>query len=503
MAAKPPPPTHRVRVENEMIKRREKQFRYEQMWNGRKQYYEHWEKKNAKFDEWTSPRYHETNNKLIEDIKKKREHEDNLQKRREKLRKLLHEEENLYQIELMIHKTKNSVYAKPKIDEVPTEVLKELNLGLKLEEDDRRRHEAELKLYHQWRNNNPVLKHYERMQRSRDLKLSWLDQQIENRMRKEKEEEECRKILKEREKMLREEQAREEDFQKRIEAKKEELKANLEQQIDELKRKTQLSEDLRRKEEEECRKKIELDKIEAERIDDERKKLERECALYNIKQYKMRLKKKAENIQENLKKERELILKLKELEVAERIEDEAKKNEVKEAIAQFLVLNEEQKKLERCRQRHLDFLFDSEAKVQYQQQDEFWKQEEAARAKLIKDVLTTIQTQIDNNMKKHKEKQARVIKEREEMVARIEAYNSELKELKEEETRTKRERMRSINEEVKVKNAKKKERENTELRKIDEELERVRKEEERLKREIMNIQRRQGPIRPTRSKLFF
>jgi hypothetical protein len=57
--------------------------------------------------------------------------------------------------------------------------------GLKLEEDERRRHEAELKLYHQWRSGNPVLKHYERMQKSRDLKLSWLDQQIENRMQKE------------------------------------------------------------------------------------------------------------------------------------------------------------------------------------------------------------------------------------------------------------------------------------------------------------------------------
>ncbi|KAJ3651055.1 hypothetical protein Zmor_017118 [Zophobas morio] len=501
--ARPLPRTHRVRVENEMIKRREREFRHDQVWNNRKQYYEEWEKKNAKFDEWTSPRYHETNNKLIEETKKKREKEESLAKRRENLRKLLTEEEKLYDVELMIHKTRNATYRRaPRSDEVPVEVLKELNRGLKLEEDDRRRHEAELKLYHQWRGSNPVLKHYERMQRGRDLKLSWLDQQIENRMRRETEEEECRKLLKEREQMLLQEDEKHEEEQKRIQLKKEELKVTLEQQMEELKLKNKINDELKHKEEEENNKRAELHKIELQRIEDERKRRERECALYNIKQYKMRLKKKAENVQTNLEHERELILKLKQLEIAERIEDERKKNEVKEALNDFLVLNQEQKNLEKARQRHLDFLFDSEAKVQYEQQDEFWKQEETARTKLIKDVIDTIKTQIEANLERNKQKQLEVVKEREEMVKRIEEYNKEMAELKEKEEKKKWERKKMIDEDVKMKSVRKKARENAELRRIDEELEMVRKEEERLKQEIMNIQRRQGPIRPSRSKLF-
>jgi hypothetical protein len=375
--------------------------------------------------------------------------------------------------------------------------------GLKLEEDERRRHEAELKLYHQWRSGNPVLKHYERMQKSRDLKLSWLDQQIENRMQKEREEEECRKILKEREKMVREEEVKYEEQQKQLRVKREELKAGLEKQMEELKLKTEISDELRRKEEEESKKRVELDGIEMKRIADEKKRLEKECALYNIKQYKLRLKKKAENIQANLDQERELIVKLKELEIAERIEDEAKKKEVKEAISQFLVLNEDQKRLEKNRQKHLDFLFDSEAKFQFEQQNQCWKEEQAARTQLIKDVLDTIKKQIDANLEKNKQRQIEVMRERQEMVKKAEEYSKEMAELKREEEKRKVEWRKTIDEDVKMKNVRKKVRENVELRRIDEELERVRKEEECLKREIMNIQRRQGPVRPSRSRLFF
>lgn len=128
--AKRPPLSHRVRTENDMIKKREKQYHYDQFWNRQKQYYEHWDKKNTKFEEWTSPRYHEENNKLIDKIKTKREHEDSLQKRRKTLRNLLAEEDKAYQVELMAYKTKNAnFYHRPKVEDVSTDVLEELNIG--------------------------------------------------------------------------------------------------------------------------------------------------------------------------------------------------------------------------------------------------------------------------------------------------------------------------------------------------------------------------------------
>lgn len=129
---------------------------------------------------------------MLDDVKKAQEKADSLQSRREKLQTLLTEEEKSYEIELAVKTRDKLLTSRQKIEDIPTELLKDVNLGLKIEEDDRRRHEAEIGLYHQWRRNNPVVRDYERCLRKDELKLSWLDQQIEKRMQKEREEEECR-----------------------------------------------------------------------------------------------------------------------------------------------------------------------------------------------------------------------------------------------------------------------------------------------------------------------
>lgn len=129
---------------------------------------------------------------MLDSAKKAQEKADSLQARREKLRKLLTEEEKSYEIELTVKTRNNLLSNRQKIEDIPTELLKDVNLGLKIAEDDRRRHEAEIGLYHQWRRNNPVVRDYERCLKKEELKLSWLDQQIEKRMQKEREEQECR-----------------------------------------------------------------------------------------------------------------------------------------------------------------------------------------------------------------------------------------------------------------------------------------------------------------------
>ncbi|KAK9695858.1 hypothetical protein QE152_g32289 [Popillia japonica] len=149
--------------QDKMAKKREKEFWHQQKWGNQVQYYKKWEKVNAKYDEWTSPRYYESNNQLIERVKNEREKAERLEKRREKLKKLYSEDDASYEIEIMLSKAKSeAVKQQQKFEEIPTELLKDVNVSLKLEEDDKRRREAELQLYHQWRNNNPILCHEER-----------------------------------------------------------------------------------------------------------------------------------------------------------------------------------------------------------------------------------------------------------------------------------------------------------------------------------------------------
>lgn len=496
---------HRLRVESDMIRRREREFSHQQMWGGAEKYYKHWEKTNTKFDEWTSPRYYEDNNKLMSEIRQKRDKEELLEKRREKLKKLFEEEQRSFEIELMVYRNKSLVRGSPRVkaDDVPTDVLKEINAGIRLEEEERRRHEAETKLYHQWRKNNPIVRQYESKYRCKDIKLSWLDQQIEKRMQKEREEEEAKRILRERDERIRKEKEKDQQFKRQLEERRERLKADLDKQMSGLKEKQELSEELRKLEDKEARRRRELEEIAEKQAQEERRRAERECALYNLKQHKQKLKQKAVDIQENLVQEQALITKLKALELEEIVQDELKKREIKEGLDQFLEIVKEQQELEKQRQRHLEFLFDSESRAIYEKQTEMWRREELARQKLVKEVIDTIRKQVEDNLEKNKERQKQAILEREEMARKIEEYNNDLEGLKEEEGRRKANTKKMIDDDLKVKNARKKRQENMKLREIDEELEKIRKEEERLQKEILRIQQRQGPCRPPRSRLFF
>ncbi|CAG9821384.1 unnamed protein product [Phaedon cochleariae] len=495
---------HRICVENDIIRRREKEFEYDQMWTGAAKYYEHWDRANARYYSWTSPRYYEDNNKQMEEIKIKRDKEELLFKRKEKLRKLLEEEQRSYEIEMMVYRNRRSI-EKPRSNmaDIPTDVLKKVNVGLKLDEEEKRRREAESKLYNQWKRNNPIVRQYEIKYATKDLKLSWLDQQIEKRMLQEKEEQENRRILKENEERLRKQKENEEQLLKQTQEKEKQLKDILELQISELRLKQELCEELRKKEDEDTRYKILVEEIEEKRIMEERRCKDRECALYNIRQHKQKLKKKVQDIQESLEYERDLIAKLKQLEVENLISEESKKHEIKEGISEFLNIVRQQQELERQRQKHLEFIFDSEAKAVYEKQTEIWRREDTARKNLVKQVIDIVRRQIDDNLAKNKQKQIEILSEREEMTRKIEDYNQELRILKENEEKRKTENKIVREEDIRVKNCRKKLQENLKLKEIDTELENVRKEEERLQKEIMRIQQRQRPCRPTSSTRIF
>lgn len=491
-------------TENEIIRRREKQYQYDQMWNGAVRYFQHWDKTNTKYDAWTSPRYYEDNNRLMSEIRMKRDKEDLLLRRREKLRKLLDEEQSSYEIEQMVLKHKNIETPSTATEDPPTDMLKDIDNELKMKEKARRKHEAELKLYHQWRKNNPIVRQYESKYRCKDLKLSWLDQQIEKRMQKEREEEEAKRLLKEHEARMKEDQEKEKQFNRYLEEKRAQLKQNLEKQIDELKYKKEISDKLKQQEDEEMKKSSMLADLEDLYRSEEKRRADRECALFNIRQHKMKLKQKVLDINENLEQEKLMVEKIKKLELENIIDDELKKKELKEGLSEFLDIIKQQQELEKQKQKHLEFLFDSEVKAIYDKQAEIWKREEVARQNLLKKVLRTVDNQIQDNLQRNKEKQKQVLLEREEMLNTIEEYKKELLQLKDEEERRKVGFKKVLDDEITIKKLRKKQDENIKLKEINEELDRIAKEEERLQQEILKMQRKRGPITPIRTnRLFF
>lgn len=495
----------RINAERQIAKRREKEYNHQQTWEGRTRYYKTFGTANSKHEEWTSPRYYHNQNEMITETKRELEKSEQLEKRRDKLRKLLTEDENSHQIELTVKNRDKLLSNRRKLEDIPTELLKDLNLGIQLEEDERRRHEAEIGLYHQWRKNNPIVRQYERSIQNREMKLSWLDQQIEKRMEKEKEEAECKRMLAERDKRLREMQQEEEMREKQEAEKRDRLREDLERQMAEITEKQKLSEQLKKEEEEKTKKQADLLDLEQMRKEEERRRAQYECALYNIRHYKVRLKQKAQEMEENLKREKELLQKLLQSQIAEEIQQEEKRQLWKRAVDEFSCLLCQQQDLEKRRQNYLDFVFESEAKVMYEKQNEIWATESMAREKLFKDILDTVRSQIADKIRTNRQKQEKVLKEREESIKLIEEYNEELRKSKKVGERAKEVRKRELDKQVKEKQEMRRKLKSFEQRNIDLQIENARKEEDRLRREILDLQAKQDKVikRSPRTGIWF
>lgn len=216
----------------------------------------------------------------------------------------------------------------------------------------------------------------------------------------------------------------------------------------------------------------------------------------------MKLKQRAYDIQQNIKQDELLVARLKETELKKVLSDEIKRNEVEQALNEFLIIVKEQKELEKQRKKHLEFLFDSEARAVFERQSEIWRQEENTRKKFLDHVLETLKNQIEHNLFVNKERQKQVLLEQEAVTNKIEEYNKELQTLRHEAETRKNQKKKNLDEDIKIKNVQKKMEENFKLREINEELERIRKEEDRLKQEILRIQQNGVPNRYTRAGRF-
>jgi hypothetical protein len=77
----------------------------------------------------------------------------NLQERQQRLSALLYSENRQYEMELALQKGHQNSHHR-----IPLEELKSFNYELKRREEENKRREAELKLYHQWRMKQPSIR---------------------------------------------------------------------------------------------------------------------------------------------------------------------------------------------------------------------------------------------------------------------------------------------------------------------------------------------------------
>ncbi|CAH0549482.1 unnamed protein product [Brassicogethes aeneus] len=249
----------------------------------------------------------------------------------------------------------------------------------------------------------------------------------------------------------------------------------LKEQMEELKQKEQEAETLQQIEDDQYKKKKSVVEILEWHLQEESRRLARECALYNVREHKQKLKQKTIDVQENLAMENEILLKLENLELDRVIHDAMNRQQIKEGFEKYANLVKMQQNLEKDREKELDFVFDSEAKVIFERQSEVWKSEEKDRQKLLKEVLATIKQQIEDNLEKNRERQKELEREKEEHEKNIQEYNEELEKLSSEKENNPN---------------KQSQRENIKLKELSDELDGIEKEEEWLKKEVSKTQKK-------------
>lgn len=492
---------HRLQENMEnLARRRQKEYENREAWVNTTQYFKHWDKQNTRYDNWTSEHYYQKSLDRYYADKKHHEKVESLFVRREKLKKLLTEEETEYAMELRESPRNRRVIRK----EVPINVLKEINVGLKLAEEDRRRHEAELKLYHQWRNENPIIRDFETKQNCQGLKLAWLDQQIEKRMAQEKHDVETKKMLEDRERLLKQEEEIERAEMAQEIAKEKILREQIEEHMEALKLNESKKQDLMKELGLAARKKNEIEEIIANRDKDLERRKCKEVALFNINQAKLKLRQKAVETEEQLRKEKLIIEDIEALKITDALQNEEQKRKTKEAMQSYLNYVKEQQKLEAQRQQYVSFIFDSEAKVMWQKQEKIWREEQATRDKLLNNVLCSVKKQVEEKIEKNEFERRMIEKEKEQVLQSVNDFQIQIGENKKILEKKRNERKYELEQQINDRRLAELEKELEDQRRKKEELENIRKEEEKLKNELMQMQRsKYHPARYQRNRHFW
>lgn len=474
-------------MEDRIARKRDEEAINRQSWQAQTKYYDTCSRDNKKYCSWTSPECSASSMQKYQELQKSHknskefEEEENQKVRLELKQK---QEQEIAEREQRI-KYRNRF---SKHDEVQTSVLRNISNDLKAKEDAIRRVEAEKKLYQQWRLSNPYVREHEMNAREKNLKVAWLDAQIEKQMAKEKEEKEMKEYLEEREQKMKEEEAKEIEDKQSLQTRQLEYHEIIDKQIQQLKLKDELSEMLRSEEAAVLKHRQELENIAREREILTERKSRMEMDLYNLGFNRLKLRRRAKIVSEEIEQEQAFFERMLKLHEEEKQAESQAKEHNKESIRKALKCLKDQQQLELQRQEMLGVLFDSEAKAMWQKQELIWAQEKKARDNFFQDILKGLQCQIDEQVEQKVKEQQELLIEKEQMLKQIEEYNEAMRQEKEAKELKQKEYCHDLDAQVFDNRILQREKELKEEYENRRELERIKADEEKLREEIRKIQ---------------
>ncbi|XP_041265962.1 trichoplein keratin filament-binding protein, partial [Onychostruthus taczanowskii] len=320
-----------------------------------------------------------------------------LERRRERLRRLLGEEREALAAEL--RERRRGGLRSQELRDSPGEC------GRKF---------AEPPLQERWNKNNAELREAESEQQRKHMREAWGDQLTQQNK------EEVTK-LEEKKHENEYETARGEALERtRQEEEKPQLEKALLQQIEELKLQETKATKLKKEQENLLKQQWELENLEEERKQMEEHRRKKELGRFLKHQCDVQLRRRAQQVQEELEADRQILSALLEKEEQDQSWQSVRRGRAVADVAWMKKVIEEQLQLEKEREAELETIFREEARKIWEKREEEWEREKVARDRLMSEVLAGRQRQIQEKMELNRRAQKESIKYREQLIKELE-----------------------------------------------------------------------------------
>ncbi|RUS79147.1 hypothetical protein EGW08_013094 [Elysia chlorotica] len=415
--------------EQAIVSQRNREDDFRNKWSDTANYFKKSDVRAAKQNAWSSTQaFQDRCMSAYEESVDRDVKSSNLKRRRDKLGRLLAEENQAFQDEL-------KGLSRPSTARL--EDMKARADGLKSAREEKRQKLAEEKLYQHWRENNPELRKAESEMLNEHVVGEWGDQMCEKEERLESARQEnevfARQMEEERLAALELERQREEA---RLTEQKS-LKEVLREQMLEFKTREAEAKQWRLHQEELMRQKWELEQIEEQQRQREEERRKKDLGRALLRQHKAQMMRKSRVIQEELEQDRQLLESLIEKET-ENATLQTARREQSRADAQWMKqVIEDQLKLEKAREAELDMLYQEEAARMWQKRESEWEKERQARQRLMAEVLEERQAQISDQLHELQQQQEESLVRREELVREMELAQREARQEEEDRERGK------------------------------------------------------------------
>ncbi|NXY07666.1 TCHP protein, partial [Pteruthius melanotis] len=220
------------------------------------------------------------------------------------------------------------------------------------------------------------------------------------------------------------------------------------QQIEELKLQETKATKLKKEQENLLKQQWELENLEEERKQMEEHRRKKDLGRFLRHQCDIHLRRRAQQIQEELETDRQILSALLEKEDEDERRQIARRERAVADVAWMKRVIEEQLQLEKEREAELETIFREEAKKMWEKREEEWEREKAARDRLMNEVLAGRQRQIQEKMELNRRAQEESIKYREQLIKELEEAKEGTRREQEQEEELQRARRRELQAQV-------------------------------------------------------